>query len=232
MRYISPTWGTIKLSPRVVRLQCPLSSYSSDSSISDDEKAHSDNPVQNNESDSDEDDDDYRIVKITDKSILTRLSDITNANSFPIVQASSISKPVVDDVQLAENIACEKKSDRIESESESQNFARKSLPVSFKIFSKIQPVNQNMNSVIEEAKPSSKANENKNKLVKLKDSGQPGTILRSIDNGKHWEMVKIPTKYKIVRAKLLEEDLASLLDEVGSVFISVDHGLTWNHDND
>jgi len=68
------------------------------------------------------------------------------------------------------------------------------------------------------------------KAVRLRDSGMPGTILRSLDSGISWVEVKLPTSARVTAAKALSPDEMYLLDNDGHAYKSVDYGENWTLD--
>jgi hypothetical protein len=65
------------------------------------------------------------------------------------------------------------------------------------------------------------------KAVRLRDSGVPGTILRSLDSGISWIEVSLPTASNVVGAKAPSPDEMYVLDSEGCAFKSVDFGEVW-----
>ena len=68
------------------------------------------------------------------------------------------------------------------------------------------------------------------KAVRLRDSGCPGTILKSSDSGISWVEIKLPTTAVIVSAKAPSPEEMYLLDCEGKVFKSVNFGEDWFQD--
>ena len=67
--------------------------------------------------------------------------------------------------------------------------------------------------------------------VRIRDSGTPGTILRSIDSGLSWTEVKLPSECKIVAAKAPTPDAMYVLDSDGKAYKSIDFGEEWFQDD-
>lgn len=70
------------------------------------------------------------------------------------------------------------------------------------------------------------------KAVRLRDSGNPGSILRSLDSGISWSEVKLPQSApaRVKAAKVLSPDEMYLLDNNGIAFKSVNYGESWSID--
>ena len=66
--------------------------------------------------------------------------------------------------------------------------------------------------------------------IRIKDSGLPGVICRSVDSGKTWESIKLPTNSYLVAAKSPSTGILYLLGSCGNSFFSTDYGLTWQSD--
>lgn len=68
------------------------------------------------------------------------------------------------------------------------------------------------------------------KAVRLRDSGTPGIILRSLDSGISWTEVKLPTDAKIIAAKAPSPEAMYVMDSEGKAYKSEDYGEEWIQD--